>query len=907
MSGQLDLFAAGNQPEIPDADAFLHGLNECQCEAVTAPINQALQVLAGAGTGKTELISRRFVKLIRDLRAAGIPRPEERILVVTFTNDAAQAMRERIQRRLAVDGGDDAILSSDLWVSTFHQFCMRFLRAHPLEVGLPPDFSMLNALEQQVLFNRVVSGVLVGDAADIGEALAKADLAHAVPSDVVSLENLMQAGFEDVEALLDATRLFRLVNRIKTAGLSPRAFLEQATAQTVKFSERLTSLPVPHDPDASGLENMEAKISAWHVALQPWAHADWNPLGDAQAKADEAGKKLTPAVCRDELKALASLYLRPKTFEPETPDFTLLDQALALELKLIPMIAAIYALYQDALLRQGACDFDDLINHTVQVLQRNLALRERYRNQFEAIIVDEFQDSNGSQLALLELLMRDGTSNLTVVGDEKQSIYAFRFAQPENLDLIFRHGTCQRVSLQTNYRSRPPVLAVANRLTDQITVRANQHLQACEANAAQAEPLVTWLDLDEQLEDEKGKLSPKPVDAQKACEAQYIGVEIARLVREGVCRFSDIAVLVKSHAKADEIQQVLTALNIPSVRQKNLGFFHEPVIKDALALLRLMQDLHHDASLVRVLQGKLNQKQVHALMTLRHACAQTQEATSLFETCRLLIEQPERLPNFPQKLRLGLADLIQRLLAVRKMKSRLSPVQLFLRLAREIGLIDHRAPEWRQKRQRITLNTLERLLYLFSHKGVLQPTLDEVLEVLDQYAADPSQELPVAEELSGEDAVRIMTVFAAKGLEFPVVFAAYTEKAQVGRGGDAGALLFDPQYAGKAGFGLILGNVNGLPNPKREVYQKCWQYPRSRTEAQRVFYVALTRAMQRLYVIRGSQSFAWTAPDVYPASAVQVLSETRDADWLSSQVWECDLSALAAEMATLQEPDALPQ
>src|SRR5690349_19742443 len=106
MSSQLDLFATiPNAPEAPvqttsEEPLYLKGLNEQQQQAVLTPANEALQVLAGAGTGKTELISRRFVKLVKDFRKTGISRPEERILVVTFTSDAALSMRARIHQRL---------------------------------------------------------------------------------------------------------------------------------------------------------------------------------------------------------------------------------------------------------------------------------------------------------------------------------------------------------------------------------------------------------------------------------------------------------------------------------------------------------------------------------------------------------------------------------------------------------------------------------------------------------------------------------------------------------------------------------------------------------------------------------------------------------------------------------------
>ncbi len=867
MSGQLDLFSAEESPVLPVLiePLYFQGLNEQQKQAVSAPADEALQVLAGAGTGKTELISRRFVKLALDFEKMDVARPTERILVVTFTNDAALGMRERIQQRLLECGGSD--LTPDVWISTFHQFCLRLLRTHALAVGLPPGFSVLNPLEQQMLFNRVVDGMVVGEYLDLSDVLERTGLASVIAADVLSVDALTQSGFQDIERLLDAKSLYALVNRIKTAGLSPKEFYETAIHQSRQLTERLKTLPVPHDKDLGAPENLEAKISAWHDGLRPWAHADWNPIGEAVRKAEESGKKLTASVYKEELPGLVKLYLAARSYEPLTPDFAALDETLRLEEKLIGIVTAVYALYQQALLAEGTCDFDDLINHSITLLSNDAALRARYREQFKAIIVDEFQDSNGSQLRLLELLIQDGAKNLTVVGDEKQSIYAFRFAQPENLDLVFQNGAHQKINLQTNYRSRPSVLAVANHLTDRITTRPNQRLEVCEQHAEVHEPNVIWMNFDA-MDEVNGKPAHKPMDEQRAMEAEYIATEITRLMREENYRYCDIAVLVKSHAKAENIQKTLEHFEIPAIRQKNMGFFQEAVIKDAMALLRLMNNLGDDGALVRILQGKLNQKQILSLIRLK----QTGEAQALFDVCLLLHHNPNRLPELPVLVAEAVGDLAVQLQAIRKLKTRLSPVQLFLKLAQTVGLIDAGLPALQRQQQRVTLNMFERLLYLFGQNRPLQPTLDEVLETLEQYAANPNQELPVSADWSGENAVRIMTVFAAKGLEFPVVFAAYTEKGQVRSGGDDSSLLFDPQYAGKAGFGLILAKVNGIPNLKREIYQKCWQIPRGKTEAQRVFYVALTRAMERLYVIRGSQSFSWTDPSGYPAESIEIFS-----------------------------------
>jgi superfamily I DNA/RNA helicase len=114
-------------------------------------------------------------------------------------------------------------------------------------------------------------------------------------------------------------------------------------------------------------------------------------------------------------------------------------------------------------------------------------------------------------------------------------------------------------------------------------------------------------------------------------------------------------------------------------------------------------------------------------------------------------------------------------------------------------------------------------------------------------------------------------------------------------------MLFDPQYEGKNGFGLILGKVNGKPNLKREIYQKCWVAPRGNLEAQRVFYVALTRAKERLYVIRGSRSPEWSAPGGYPRDVVAWLSQTVHGEDLEAMLWDIDPEAIRRRMSELQE------
>ena len=139
------------------------------------------------------------------------------------------------------------------------------------------------------------------------------------------------------------------------------------------------------------------------------------------------------------------------------------------------------------------------------------------------------------------------------------------------------------------------------------------------------------------------------------------------------------------------------------------------------------------------------------------------------------------------------------------------------------------------------------------------------------YQNDDNPELPFSASDVSENAVQIMTIHAAKGLEFRAVLVAVTGSAQ--KGGESAPLLFDPQFGQRPGFGLILGTFENSSTLKKELYRQMWEKPREEAEAKRVFYVALTRAMEKLVVFRGDKSESWTDPSHYPAEQLEIFDE----------------------------------
>lgn len=892
---------------LPDAP-YLQALNHEQREAVRAPRSEAIQVLAGAGTGKTKLISHRFVKLVSELHAAGVEMPQERILAVTFTEDAARELSLRIHQQLLEM--EYAGLSESAWISTFHRFCLRILQQHHAQVDLSPQFQVLDAMAQQRLFTRILDKLKRNEYTDLADMLPRYHL-ESLPKDVLSLSSLIALKLDSTAELLN--RIPRVIHRIKSAGLSPLEFLNTARRQSQALSEQLKTLPVTEPYSGEPIAEGRGYSAAWHQHLKPWAADHWNPLSIEDTSNDLKDKDYLKPV-EFLFKPLKLVYYdrSKKKYLPDTSDYTALDRNTGAELKLIPIIAAVYAVYLETMRVENTVDFDGLINGAISLLSREETLRRHYQNFFEAIIVDEFQDSNGSELRLLRLLTREDAPNITVVGDEKQSIYGFRFAQRENMGLVFGGRPYTAVHLHVNYRSDPAILGVANRLTQTLSGSLNRHVPLSSGKAAPPSHPVQWLTLGhtEIPEDtpggKPGRPAKEPIATLKKREARLIAIEIARLVKDHGYQFRDIAILVKQHQKTETLQSALQTLGIPAVRKKDIGFFKQPIIKDAMALLNLSANPSDDVSLLRILQSRLNQRQIRVLFQLK-----TSLKASLFHVLHQ-IKSLDPAPPLAEPVLTALGSLADGLQTFHQRATQLKtaggdPVTLFLDMVDFTGLIRPGDPETANINPRTQLRVFEKVLVEITETLPPRSSMTDVVSALETCRDNPDFALPVADALA-ENAVQMMTVHGSKGLEFPVVFVAYTEDGKLSKLEDS-RLLFDPQFEGKAGFGLMYAGPSGEAAVKKEVYKKIWHQPRLEEEEKRLFYVALTRARERLYVLRAQQSLAWTAPEAYPSDTGSIDTEIIEAhheqdepEWFEASYWSTDMDRLRQALETHLRP-----
>lgn len=903
---QMNLLDASVLKEAPmarsETGTSQSELNPDQQAAVSAPRAQAVQVLAGAGTGKTKLIVHRFVQLAQGLLAEGIEQPENRILAVTFTRDAASQLKDKIHEMLVQCNCPS--VGDESFISTFHTFCFRLIETHPEALGLTGAFQLIEPLPAQLLLHRLIDEIQEGQWADMSLVLQQAELSDVLPLDMFSLQHLMSAAVPD---RLDVfKRIPTVLKRIKASGLSPSGFYYHALRQTEAFTQCLMQIPLKHPYSGESFQEARSYVMAWKTHFEAYADLGWDPLamelliGAENLKGSDYLEQVK--AIRDALGGFPTYNRSTKNYDPIPVELGNLQDLFAIERQCIQWITGVYALYEHALRASNQIDYDGAVQGAIQLLEQNPAIRQQYQSWFCAKIVDEFQDSNGSELRLLKALTDTESPALTVVGDEKQSIYGFRFSQRENLDLVFQDippELLTRLQLGLNYRSRPEILSVANAVTHQLSEKPDLHrlTSGRQSDDWQHSPdtlPVLWLTLGQPQKsvDAKGRETWKnePIEVIKQREARWIAKEIHRLVTEEGYAFGDVMVLVKKHTKTDLLKEAFQPYGIPMRRKKMLGFFDTPCIQDAMALLALLVDPNLDWPWARLLQVRLSAAQMKAFFgwmkdTQKELSKSSEKSVGFYEVLKLNLSQP--LSGWPlpvQEIATPLQDLLASVTVCTQSQKTacLSPLAQFQQAAEKIGLIyptDISEAVAQKERLLIAFESMLESLQVMLEKS--QPSLKEIFQFIQAEQSNPDFPLPEVDETTEGDrdnAVQVMTVHGAKGLEAKVVFVAYCEEKRLPKLDDA-RLLFDPQFGEHPGFGVMYSTGWGLGELKKAVYKTIWHAPRAEAEEKRLFYVALTRAMERMIVLRAEQSVDWTAPEWFSQAKIEAHRESIEPEW----------------------------
>jgi len=466
-------------------------------------------------------------------------------------------------------------------------------------------------------------------------------------------------------------------------------------------------------------------------------------------------------------------------------------------------LADIYRLYQDQCEREGVVDFAELLLRAHELLQRNGPIREHYQRRFRHILVDEFQDTNTLQYRWLQILSGGGAS-IFAVGDDDQSIYAFRGANVGNMaDFEREHARGNVIRLEQNYRSYGHILDAANALIAHNSARLGKNLWTAQG---EGEPV---------------RVTEQPSDLQ---EAQWIVDEIRSLINEGSLR-REIAVLYRSNAQSRVIEHALFSSGIPYKVYGGLRFFERQEVKHALAYLRLMDNLHDDTSWLRVVNFPARGIGARTLEQLGDLARQY--GTSLYGAVAYMSGK-------------GGSNLLRFTELVSQManEAQVLPLpELIEHVVHHSGLRAHYQGEKEGADRLENLQELVNAAAVFAAEenaeglpaGLrVERPLPAPIEGGEAPPGDvPESELgmsPLAAFLShasleagdnqaqaGQDAVQLMTVHAAKGLEFDSVFITGIEEG-----------LFPHENSLMEAAGL--------------------------EEERRLMYVAITRARERLYL-----------------------------------------------------------
>ena len=813
------------------------GLNEAQAKAVSNPINSCTKIVAGAGTGKTKIISKRFLKLVKELTENNEENPQSKILVITFTDKAANEMKERILLELEQNGVATNSFD-DLWISTFHGFCIKILKKYSIEAGLSPSFKIAQEEQLKDIYDKIIKHIKYDEIQDI-ENIENLSEEINLDTNILSIKNISKlALINDLDAIFDD--IYAVIKKIKSLGITPKEFLEKSLISTEKFSSTVESTPFK-------FETKEDYAHAWAEHFNPYA--DDSFTSDAAAFDKIAGEKLILDKCN---KRKAIEYAMAQGFPENIPPIT------ELEKQLTKVIALIYAIYQSELTKKDLADFDDLINKTIQIFKNNELIRSYYQKHFKQIIVDEFQDTNGAQLELIELLLNPNYPNLTFVGDRKQSIYAFRYAQMENLEVLHKnvekkyHQKFEPINLSINYRSTPEVLNAVNYVTENELKLENENL--C------ANPNIDYPNTSEDIK-------VTTIDGfsnayeQKIKEAEYIAQETERLINRDNALFKDFAVLVKSHAQADIVEKELKKKGIPSIKKVNTGFFNEPVIKNVISALRLVKNTEDEQAFFRLIKVTSSDSEIFKmkkildktlLETITH-----DELKKLNLAQKFVLADKNELGKHNLNIIQTANNLFETVSYIRQNKTFMSLSQIFEKIKKEITLIKPQTDfECIQAEQNLCV--MEKIIDDYTQNENYQ-SVNNLIDYIKKIAEDKNFELPSV-STENIDAVQILTIHASKGLEFPYVFVLSISTSANTQ--DKSNIIFDMQYGEKPGFGIIINKFKGKTNPKVSIYKQYWQKPRELNEALRLFYVAVSRAKKYLNIL-SFEPYSTTKPVEY--------------------------------------------
>jgi ATP-dependent exoDNAse (exonuclease V) beta subunit len=730
-------------------------------------------VVAGPGSGKTTVLVEYFQRLVE----AGVD--PLRILAITFTEKAAGNMRAKLSKAFEERSAIRAALER-AWVSTVHGFCARLLRENAVFAGIDPEFQVGDERESWRMQQESISA---------------------------AMDSLFAQRPEDLRALIRALSSIEFEEAVLSA-------YDAMRGAGVRIEE-LASFPPP-----SGVTS--ADIARTLAALRGASFFGWNPSQREQCESamESAERIASAATPREALEGIAAFscnlqkckrgngaydLLKELKSQVDEARYALITEHYAPQRALLLEILRRFDReYRDRKRTAGVLDFSDLEECTVRLLEESPETRARVQAQFEHVLMDEFQDTNGQQARLLRLVRAPG--RFYAVGDINQSIFGFRHAEPQGFagyrDEVERAGG-RLVELADNFRSREEVLRAVEKVT---TGRAG----------IVDRRLIAGRKFDDERPECVEVMYVAPGETE---EAQWVARRTLEILREEP-RFSfhDVAVLVRNTEVLGAFTTAFEAAGIPYVVNRGRGFYDTREVNDLTQLLRMIANPRDEVALAAVLRSPLVGASDEDLLLLRIAAEKGNLGEELMRS--------EALPP-------DLARFRARLQEWRRRREWVTFDRLLLAAMDDCGY----RPESGARGEA----NIEKFLAQ-ARDAASRMSLDEFVEEL-ALVRDANPREPDAPPEDSANAVQLMTAHSAKGLEFPIVFVASMHK---GIENTPPVVAFSPRI----GLGARW-RMPGVREDKDDLFQHAIRQERKQRELEeshRLLYVAMTRAEEHLYM-----------------------------------------------------------
>lgn len=841
-----------------------------------------LLVSAAAGAGKTAVMTERIARII----AAGTDVSE--ILVVTFTNPAAAEMKQRIEKRLSAlaESTDDADIKMHLYdsasnistanISTIHSFCGNVLRRNCHIVGLDPAFRTADAAEAALLRLKALDDVLEEEylkTEDDPDSAFRQLCAALVRDDALCA--LIEDTYDFIMARPDPFAWLR--NAVEAYGSAFDSFAEKAAAYIIESAKRNLSAFCDMANElyhAFSNENnaeldkyiamLQEDIGAYSELMKLNTYAEWSAKingfslqripsrkGGAPAEVKAYREKV-----RTQLKKIAAVFAY--SLEEERENAARVYPCL----QSLEAVVNRFAEHYSELKRENALiDFTDMEQLAYTVLQ-NDEISAEYKEKFKYIFVDEYQDTNSIQDAIIAAVSNG--HNLFMVGDVKQSIYRFRQAEPENFLAKYRSydgsaGT--RIDLNANFRSMTSVLNAANSLFSKIMLgdvgeidysdnaelrtgadTANGSAEICLIDLSDDENLT---DGNENNDDAAETDEPEAIEAEARCVAEKIrfAIENTEVYDKEIDkmrkpRFSDFAVLMRrTKGVALQFVNAMTEQGIPCAAELGDGYFDAIEVQVFINLLRIIDNRRQDIPLLSVMRSSIGGFTEDEYIHIRTDFGGDEFIDRLTEAANSF-KKDGNTAEYCRKASYFLGNI-----------ARWHEMSRFLSVDELIGTL---------------LDETFYYVYVGALRGgaVRQANLDLLLEKAQAFVANGRSGLHGfvtlmdsirdnvsmgAAQPAAVDAVRVMSIHKSKGLEFPIVFICGTTSEFSKKSHKADA-VFDREL----GIGFRLRGKKPLtPLLRRAIMMR--EDDRLVSEEMRNLYVAMTRPREHLFIIGSSK------------------------------------------------------